>query len=143
MPNNLYSTMQSGYIYEIFFNRPFTFTGGGSSPTGIWLGLTGPVPTNQSITELSVSNYARQPIGTGFPTWNYTYGNASGLVYNNNQITFPVAAANWGWVSGAFLADGGYPGSNVLFYVNLSVAMEITQNSQFYIPQSGCYVRLS
>lgn len=141
MPNNLYNTLQSGFMFEIFYNQRWNFTGGNTSPTGLWMGLTSTVPTNISVNELAVSNYARQPLGTGFAAWSYPYSN-SGLVYNRTQINFPVAAAAWGWVSGAFIADAG-AGGNTLFYVNLSVPKDITQNDQFYIPLSGCYVRMS
>lgn len=141
MANNLYNTLQSGLMYQIFYNKPFIYSGGGSSPTGIWVGLTSTPPTNTNISELSVSNYARQPIGTGFPTWSYPYAN-SGMVYNNNSVNFPVAAASWGWVSGAFISDAITNG-NTLFYLTLSVPKEITANDQFFIPQSGCYVRMN
>lgn len=141
MPNNLYNTLQSGLMFQIFYNQRFNFSGGNTSPTGLWIGLTSVPPTNTSITELAVSNYARQPIATGFAAWSYTYAN-SGLVYNNTQVNFPVAAADWGWVSGAFISDAG-AGGNTLFYVNLGTPKIITQNDQFYVPVSGCYVRMS
>lgn len=141
MPNQLYTTAQSGFMYEIFYNQPWRYTGSVNSPTGIFIGLTSIPPTNTSITELAVSNYARQPMGTGTVNWSYPYAN-SGLMVNRNQVNFPVAAASWGWVSGAFLADDGYAG-NVLFFATLGTPKEITTNDQFYIPQSGCTVRMS
>lgn len=137
MPN-LAQPYQSGISYLLFFNQALPVV------TGFTIGLASGVPTNLTDGgEINPgSNYARQPYATGFGPWSYT--NNSGLMYNNLQITFPIANAYWGWVSGVNIyANNTVNGvTQRIFWSSVSPAKEINVNDQFYTPVSGLSVQI-
>jgi hypothetical protein len=140
---NMYTTYQSGLMYQVFFNIPFT------PPTGLYVALLQQPPTNTTYVEVpnAGTNYARQPCGisngTGTLSWTFPY-DASGLVYNKSPVTFPVATAYWGWVSGVMLFDSAvYSGGKGLFDTALAFNKEVATNDQIFLPASGILVRMS
>lgn len=140
---NLFHSSASGLINHFLGSGVF------SKPAAIAFALTTFPPTNVSATEVANANgYARQNYGqnsTSFGAVNALWSfplEASGLAYNNNQITFPVATGPWGMVSGAFIVDSAsYGAGSDLFYCTLAAPKDIQVNDQFYIPVSGAAVR--
>lgn len=138
----LYSTYQSGLMYGTFTGQHYPLA------TGLAIGLTGPPPTVNSIVEVAnAANYTRQPYSQTTAAWSYLPN--SGIMYNNNQITFPVANAYLGWVSGIFIADSwsygagvGSTTGSILYYGTFSPAKEIAVNDQLYISPSSLSIRM-
>ena len=143
MPNALYQPYQSGLMRATFNKQNYPFA------TGIAIGLAGPPPTVNSVTEVAnVGSYVRQAVPQTAAAWSYPY-DSSGVVYNNSQITFPVATSYVGWVSGIFIADSvsygagvGATTGTILFYGNINPAKEINTNDQLYLPVSGLSCRM-
>ncbi len=140
MPNNMSAYLSSGIMMAIFKGQPQFI-----APTGLAFALTSNPPTNTTYSEVTNANgYVRQLLTSGAGNWSFPYAN-SGLVFNNPQITFPIAVtADWGWVSGVVVCDNNaYGAGNMLFYTTLSTPKYIGVNDQFYIPQSGASCRIS
>jgi len=141
---NAYNTLQSGLIYQLFFNKTF------ETPTGLYVGLFSNAPTNTSFTEVSNggNNYNRLPCGvsngTGNLSWTFPYSN-SGLVYNQSPITFPlVTGGDWGYVSGVGLFDSAvYGGGSWLLYSTLPTAKYLAVGDQGFLQPSGILARIS
>lgn len=59
--------------------------------------------------------YERRVLNPSDSNWAFTFTNGSGSVYNNAIITFDVATADWGWVSGIAICDAS--GHNLGNYI--------------------------
>lgn len=137
MANNLSNAYQSGLMFQVFFNQSM------QPPATIAVALTTVPPNNLTFTEAAnAGGYARQTVGLGINNWTYQWI-GSGVMYNKSTITFPVATADWGWISGAQLVDSATYGAGTgIFYTTLTTPKNITINDQFYIPPSGLFVRM-
>jgi len=87
----------------------------------LWLALCGRpgirTSTISTLDEIPHGNgYSRVNI-TGSNLWSIpTQPNISGNMFNQQQINFPAAQSNWGWVSGwAILDNSGDGAGNILF----------------------------
>jgi hypothetical protein len=139
MANNMSAYLASGIMMNFFKGSPaFVF------PSTLAFALTSTPPTNTTYVEVpNVGGYARQVLNSGTGNWSFPYPN-SGIVYNNPQVTFPIATASWGFVSGCVLVDNATYGSgNMLFYTTLGTPKDIGVNDQFYAPASGITCRIS
>jgi hypothetical protein len=68
-------------------------------------------------------------------------GLASGITYNNNQISFPVATAEYGNVSGIAICDTTvYGAGNVYFAGSLTTPKFIGNGDQLVVAVSGLSV---
>lgn len=134
--SSLNNYAESGIANHLFrtttFNKPLT----------IAVGLTSGPPNDLSISELpSAGAYARVDLGPPLDskfTQIQQQANGSGVIYNENVITFPTCTSTWGWVSGLFISDSGvYNAGNFLMQGELTVAKFVTTNDTFSIPRSG------
>ena len=135
MPNTYY-TLQSGLMFHIFAGVQH------AKPTGLAIGLCGPVPNNRSIIELpNQSGYARISVPPSLSNWSYQ---SDGYVFNNVPISFNIASGVWGWSSGVFIADSSaYSGGNVLFYNQHPISRFINTLDQIVYPVSGLSILLT
>lgn len=97
----------SDYL-ELKFLDHFTGTASTTSPSAVYIGLsTGSLADDNSGTELSGNNYAREAI---------TFASASGgSISNNNNVEFNSATGSWGTVSHFGIYDALTSG-NLLFH---------------------------
>jgi hypothetical protein len=85
-----------------------------TQPTHIYMGLTTSQNTDAAKgTEVTGGSYARVIVDT----WHAT---AAGASYNESDVTFPTATADWGTVTGMILMDDLTAG-NYLDWCNLAV----------------------
>ncbi len=89
-----------------------------SKPGTLAIALCANVPTDSDTGALATGHelantggYARQVLAPADANWTFTYTNGSGTVANGSTITFPVATADWGWVSGVAICDSGVYGA--------------------------------
>lgn len=135
---NLSYAWSSGLLCEIF--QGITWP----KNADLYVGLTSQPPTNLGYTEVpNVGGYARQHVSPSTSDFSFNY-TTSGVVYNNVQISFPIANANIGMVSGIILTDSGtYNAGNMIFYGNMTPAKDYQTNDQLYIPVSGLVCTMS
>jgi hypothetical protein len=117
-----------------------------TAPTTVYIGLTQSFVSGNLksgvIDEPSTGGYARQSYTSSTANWAAPYL-LSGIMttHNNNTISFPVASADIGNVSGAFIADASGAG-NLLFYGQLSSARNIRNGDQFVFSSGSLKVTL-
>ncbi len=128
MSDAMTNYLENKLINHVVRNTAFTTPG-----TAIWVGLVGyyeatVLETGRvSVKEKSGGSYARiqvtswtSPIDVG----------TSGSITNTGAITFPTASADWGHVSGVFLADASTAG-NVLLHGSLTSSREVKDGDVF------------
>jgi hypothetical protein len=120
--------LESGLIGHIF--KEITFT----SPTGIYVGLvgnysSGSLESGLFTQELSGGSYARVSGGPGTSYW--AAPASSGQTNNFQELAFPKATSDWGYVSGVFIADAGGAEGNILLYGQLTTAKNVTNGDTF------------
>jgi len=95
-----------------------------SPPSSIYLALYTSDPGNDDTgTEVSAPNYARQDVTTAFAA-------ASGRqVENDSEILFPEAGENWGTVTHIGIRDAE-TGGNLLDHTDLPVEKMVEENDQ-------------
>ena len=77
--------------------------------------------------EVQETSYRRQEITFEVPN--------KGETYNQNEIVFPIATENWGWVTHIGLFDGETDG-NLVAYSGLDYKKEIRAADIYKIPQA-------
>lgn len=94
-----------------------------------YLGLLKADPTDNAsnIQEIQGSSYARQQITFEEPQ--------NGETYNKNDINFPVATENWGWITHIGLFDSISNG-NLIAYSALDYKKEIRAADIYKIPKA-------
>lgn len=94
-----------------------------------YLGLlkTDPTDNASNIQEIQGSSYARQQITFEEPQ--------NGETYNKNDINFPVATENWGWITHIGLFDSISNG-NLIAYSALDYKKEIRAADIYKIPKA-------
>lgn len=138
--------LESGILHHIFRGQTF------SKPATIAVALCSgvPVETNTGVTIPEIANaggYARVNVGAPSDgTWNFIVQSigASGLVDNVSAVTFPVATANWGMVSGIAITDSGvYGAGNLLFHAALTTPRDVRTNDTFQFAAGDIDIFLS
>lgn len=135
---------------EAFLASHVFGTGTFSKPATIAIALTSTPPTDTdtgaSSRELADTGaYARQAHANGAGAenrWTDPVA-ADGIVYNlGSPITFPVATAAWGWVSGVLITDNTTHGAgNALVHGTLTTPKYIDTNDQLVINASGIQIQ--
>jgi hypothetical protein len=128
MSDAMTNYLENKLINHVVRNTAFTTPG-----TAIWVGLVGyyestVLETGRVVVkEKSGGAYARQQV----TAWTdpLTVG-TSGSITNTGAITFPTATADWGHVSGVFLADASTNG-NVLLHGSLTSSREVKDGDVF------------
>jgi len=120
--------LESGLIGHIFKNITF------SSPSTLYMGLvgnysSGSLESGSFSQELSGGSYARVSGGPGTAYW--AAPATSGQTHNFQDLTFPTATSNWGYVSGVFIVDGSGTADNILLYGQLTTAKNVTNGDTF------------
>lgn len=134
MANNAFNYLESGIYNHLL--RASTF----SKPTNICAALVTNNPQDNEANVYSelanAGSYARVPGCSGLTFWDEY--NTTGAGYNLQAITFPVATADWGYVSGVILFDNStYGAGNALLGGPLTTARIVLSGDQFIIPVSG------
>ena len=102
-----------------------------TQPTHIYLGLIKTQSADAAPgTEVTGGSYARQIVDT----W---HAAAAGASYNENDVTFPTAPADWGTVTGMALFDA-LTGGNFLGWCDLAVSKTVN-NGDIYKCLAGDY----
>lgn len=85
-------------------------------------------------------NYSRKELNPSATNWLDPITNDG--TENNSAITFDVATADWGYVSGVAICDSStYGGGNMLFYGALTTPKIIGQDDQFKFNAGNLDVR--
>lgn len=93
-----------------------------------YIGLLKTDPTdNANVQEIQGTSYQRQQIIFEEPQ--------NGKTYNSNDINFPVATENWGWITHVGLFDS-VTGGNLVAYSALDYTKEIRAADIYKIPQA-------
>lgn len=94
-----------------------------------YLGLLKADPTDNAsnIQEVEGASYKRQQITFEEPI--------NGETYNSNDINFPVATENWGWITHVGLFDSSF-GGKLVAYSGLDYKKEIRAADIYKIPQA-------
>lgn len=120
--------LESGLIGHLF--KEITF----SPPTTLYIGLVGNYSSGSLESgifsqELSGGAYARVSGGPGTAYWSAPA--TSGQTHNFQELAFPTATSDWGYVSGVFIADGSGTSDNILLYGQLTTAKNVTNGDTF------------
>lgn len=93
-----------------------------------YIGLLKADPTdNANVQEIQGTSYQRQQIIFEEPQ--------NGETYNSNDINFPVATENWGWITHVGLFDS-VTGGNLVAYSALDYTKEIRAADIYKIPKA-------
>jgi hypothetical protein len=95
------------------------------SPTTVFVGLF------NSTGEVTGAGYERQEISFGAPT--------NGIIKNDVEVRFPIAAADWGEVTGAGIFDSE---GNRLDDATITSTRIVRENDQFSIPIGNYTIEL-
>jgi hypothetical protein len=107
--------------------------GQGMPKRPIYIALYTTAPTDAGGgTEVSGGAYARQQVDPSDSNWSAP-DNTGGLTDNVNNITFPVATANWGTIVAVGIFDRA-SGGNLLLWGNLAANKTINSGDQFIFP---------
>lgn len=120
------SYLNTQVLNHVFRNQPF------ASPTTVYVGLfTSP------NTEVSGGGYVRQEITFGAP---YADGNDT-VIENDEEVRFPIAAADWGNITHAALFDAE-TGGNRLDLAEITSPRTVRENDQFVIAAGNYTVKV-
>lgn len=125
----------SNWLKGIIASHAFG-SGTWAKPSVIAIALCSTPPSSGNdgtLNGLEVANagsYARQELNPSSVNWLDPITNDG--TENNTTITFPVATADWGMVSGVAIIDSStYGAGNMYFYGTLVRAKDISQDDQF------------
>lgn len=98
-------------------------------PPAVYIALFTAAPDDSGGgTEVTGGAYARQQVAQADAEWNAP--GAAGLIDNVNDITFPVATANWGTVTHMAVFDA-VTGGNMLFHRILAANKIVNTDDTF------------
>lgn len=124
-------------IFERYMLSHVFGTGTYAKPTMLWVGLTKNTTYDrdgEDISNKEVANaggYVRMPLAPSDSNWTDPVGTGS-QVQNLAVINFPEATANWGMVSGMFVAMTGTWGTGVvIIHAPLTTPKDINNGEQF------------
>lgn len=104
-----------------------------SSPATVYLALYTVNPTDSTAgTEVSGGSYARQAITFGAPS-------PVGTIKNSAQVTFPVATADWGDVTGFAIMDN-VAGGNMLYWSAFAATKTILSGDQLKVAANAIVI---
>lgn len=109
----LATNLRNNILNHVFRNTPYT------PPTTVYVGLF------NGSSEISGSGYARQAVTFGAPV--------GGVIKNDTEVRFPIAASEWGNVSSASVFDSS-AGGNRLDDAEIASVKVVRENDQFSIP---------
>ena len=119
--------LENRLISHVLRNQAYTTPG-----TSVYIGLikfyeSSKLETSSTTQEVATGSYAR----TQHTAWRspITVG-TSGVIDNNSAVTFPTATADWGMVSGVFIADAATAG-NILMHGSLTTARDVKNGDVF------------
>lgn len=104
-----------------------------SAPANVYLALA-TSGDDSFFAEVSAGEYGRRAV-TFFPQ------QASGLTYNNAQVTFPEASGSWGTISRVGIYDAASAG-NQLYWGPLTSNKVVASGNTFVVNVSGLSVQL-
>ena len=120
--------LENKLIHHVFRNQAFTTPG-----TSIYIGLI----KFYEADKLETSKLLNKEVATGayarvqHTDWRDAHAvGTSGVIDNNTAVTFPTATANWGNVSGVFVADA-LSGGNVLMHGALTTVRDVKDGDVF------------
>lgn len=132
MPGSFSQYAESGILGHLFLTASL------SKPAAIGVALCANVPADAdtgALTGKELANtgaYARQSVPAADANWAFSYTNGSGTITNVGTITFPVATADWGWVSGVALCDSTtFGGGNFIIGGSITTPKLIGNGDQF------------
>lgn len=106
-------SLRNNILNHVFRNEPYT------APTTVYAALF------TSSGEVDGDGYVRQPITFGAPN--------NGVIKNDTEIKFPIAASDWGNITSASVFDSE-TGGNRLADGNPLSEKNVRENDQFSIP---------
>lgn len=122
--------MESGVIQHLFRTASFT------KPVDLCVALCKNLAVASDTGALTgketpnVGGYTRQGVKPLDANW--ADAGALGATSNLGTITFPVATADWGWISGVAICDSGaYGAGNHIFFGALNTPKLIGSGDQF------------
>ena len=125
--------LENKLIHHVFRNQAFTTPG-----TSIYVGLikfyeADKLETGKTASkEVATGSYARKQ----HTDWRDAHAvGTSGVIDNNSAVTFPTATADWGMVSGVFIADA-LTGGNILMHGALTTPRDIKSGDVFKFNQN-------
>jgi len=119
--------LETALLNHVLRNTSYT------SPTQPYVALYTVAPTETGGgTEVSGGGYARQPVTFTAP--------APDSVSNSTDVTFPIAASDWGTIV-AFGVFDASTGGNLLYYANLTVSRDVLTNDQLRFPTAQLIVQ--
>ena len=120
--------LENKLIHHVFRNQAITTPG-----TSVYVGLIKYYEANKgetgvtAVKEVSTGSYAR----VQHTDWRDAHAvGTSGVIDNNSAVTFPTATADWGLVSGVFIADHATAG-NILMHGALTTPRDIKSGDVF------------
>ena len=132
MSDAMSNYLESAVIDHLF--RAGTF----AKPSAIYIGLIKfyeadkvEAMTGTSVStakEVSGGAYARIAVTQNDDNW--SAASAGGATSNSNDLTFPTATADWGNVSGVFVADA-LTGGNLLLHGALTTSRDVQDGDVF------------
>lgn len=138
--------LESQLLTHIFRTSSF------SKPSTIAIGLVGVLLDDTEVSDVSgkeianAGSYARVDVGAPDDgDWDaIDQVNASGHTQNTAEVAFTTASADWGWVSGMFIADSATWGTgNILFHGGLATAKLVGNGDQIKFSAGNIDIYLS
>jgi hypothetical protein len=118
-----------GVMLRQWLGQAFSFT----ALSNVYIALYSAAPTDAGGgTQLTGGSYARVTVPNNSANW----GIVSGKLSNLNQVTFPVATANWLGAVAVGIFDALTVG-NLLFWQAFSPTVAIQSGSRLVIPVNG------
>jgi hypothetical protein len=119
----------SNYLEDALINHVLRNTALTTPGTSIYVGLvkfyeSSKLEAGTLTQEASSGAYARVQV----TSWDDPSG--GGATQNTSAVTFPTATADWGMVSGVFVADAS-SGGNVLLHGSLTSARDVKNGDVF------------
>lgn len=134
--------MESGILASMFRGNPDSFT---FPPTGIYIGLTSNSPSDADPTanELSGNGYARVQVTQNTSEWTAPADDSGPQkIENSNNIEFPTATANWGYVSGVIVSDAA-TGGNVYMRGDITTPRDVLSGDTFRFSANDLDIKMA
>lgn len=130
---NISNFLAQSLLNQVFRNTAYT------RPTTVYIALYTSDPTRADIgTEVSGGSYARQSVAFDAPS---AVGGKQTL-YNNADVTFPVATADWGTITHIGIRDALTNG-NLLYFGSVQNPRTILTNDRLKFLQNDLVIDLS
>ena len=123
--------LENKLIHHVFRNQAFTTPG-----TSVYVGLIAFYEANVLETAKTTPAGGKELTGGAYARIQHTDWRdahavgTSRVIDNNTAITFPTATADWGMVSGVFIADAS-TGGNILMHGALTTPRDVKDGDVF------------